>query len=194
MKNLTTAPNGQFQLSHRMRVPNEMLRPMYRFHVIQAIRRNPEVDEDGIYWRALGDITSGRNREAFDRVLKAIEQVKAGATGKRNRNILLIDSRWLDLDEDARVNINEFNRRFLNDIGEGALLMALTLDAIPLDPVAIDTFRGGDAVNAAYGERQTQQQKRLGIELQQQLKQFGVLARIHRRTPMDGVRTAEGGG
>ena len=175
MKNLNTAPDGEFQLRSRMRVPSPMIPAMYQFHVIQAIRRNPEVDKEGRYSKALGDVTSGRNREAFDRVFKTIEQAMTGTRARRKRKLLLMDSRWLEVNEDARLNINEFNSRFLNNTGAGALLMALTLDAIPLDPIAIDTFRGGDAINAAYGERRTQEQKRVGVALQQQLKQFGVL-------------------
>ena len=175
MKNLNTDPDGEFQLRSRMRVPPGMFPAMYQFHVIQAIRRNSEVDKEGLYSKALGDVTSGRNREAFDRVFKTIEEAMTGTKARRNRKLLLMDSRWLEVNEDARLNINEFNSRFLNNTGAGALLMALTLDAIPLDPIAIDTFRGVDAINAAYGERRTQEQKRVGVALQQQLKKFRVL-------------------
>ena len=175
MEHYTTTQNGQFQSRARIRVPSEMLPPTYQFHVIQAIRRNPEVDKDGIYTKALQDITSGRNREAFDRISKRIERLLAYPKAKRNRNMVLADSRWINLDDDACRNINEFNRRFLNDSGAGALLTALKLEAIQLDPAAIDAFRGGDAVTAAYGERTTQGHKILGKKLQQRLKQFSAL-------------------
>ena len=57
----------------------------------------------------------------------------------------------------------------------GALLPALTLEALQLDPVAVDAFRGGEAVTAAYGKRKTRRQKTLGKDLQQTLKQFPAL-------------------
>ena len=175
MKSFTTPSKGQFQLRARMRVPSEMLPSMYQFHVVQAIRRNPEVDKDGIYDRALGDITNEQNAATFAYVREYIERVMADPKAKKDPNIELMNSRWLNQDEDAYQNIDEFNHRFLNDVGPGALLMALTLEAIGLDPVAIDAFRGEDAVTAAYGKRLKQWQRRLGRILQQELKQFGVL-------------------
>ena len=175
MKNRTAAQLGQFQLFPRMRIPAEMLSAASQLHVIEAIRRNPGVDKDGIYTKALQDIASGRNAVAFDRVRKCIDGLMANPKAKRNRKRLLADSRWLNHDEDAYPNIVEFNRRFLNDRGLFALLMVLFLDATNLDLEAIDTFRGRDAVTAAYGKRQTQEQKRLGKELQLLLKQFETL-------------------
>ena len=156
----------------RMRIPTEMLSATYQLHVIQAIRRNPEVDKDGIYAKALQDIAGGQNPAAFDRVRKCIDEVLANPKSKRNRKRLLADSRWLNQDDDSYPNIVEFNRRFLNDQGLGPLLTVLVLEAMQLDTVAIDAFRGGDAVTAAYGKRQTQEQKRLGERLQQVLKRF----------------------
>ena len=63
MNNGNKDQNGKFQLHPRMRVPAEMHPSTYMFHVIQAIRRNSDVDKAGLYGKALVGITGGRNRE-----------------------------------------------------------------------------------------------------------------------------------
>ena len=54
-------------------------------------------------------------------------------------------------------------------------MTVLALDAMNLDLVRIDTFRGKEGLGPAYGPRQTQQDKSLGRELQQRLKQFASI-------------------
>ena len=76
-------------------------------------------------------------------------------------------------DDDAYPTIFDFNRRFLNGRGLGALLTILTIrDAAKLDLVATDTFRGGEALSAAYGPRKTRRDKKQGKQIQSSLKGF----------------------
>ena len=166
------------QVYQRMRVPDIMLEATRQTHVVNAIRRNREIDKDDLYGRALRDITHGDNSAVFADVSKLIEGVVSGRLkGDKSDAAVrtLVGLHRLDRGDDAYPNIFEFNRRFLNDRGLFALLTILVLDAANLDLDAIDTFRGGEALGAAYGPRRTQQQKRLGPELQALLKQFAVL-------------------
>ena len=180
MKNGNTDQNEQFQSHPRMRVPSEMHPSAHLSHVIKAIRRNPKVDKNGLYLKALKGITGGRNREGFSRVTKFIDRAMATPKSmqrmlKRNSDTPLLTMPWGGIDEDTTKNINEFNHKFLNDKGMGVLLTALTLNALQLDPVAIDAVRGGEADTAAYGKRKTRRQRTLGKDLQQHLKQFPAL-------------------
>ena len=161
-----------------MRVPDIMLPPTHQIHVVNAIRRNREIDKDDLYGRALGDITHGDNSAVFADASELIEGVVSGnlkGNGREAAERMLFGLHCLDHDDDVYSNIFEFNRRFLNDRGLFALLTILVLDAAKLDLPTIDTFRGAEALGAAYGPRQTQQQKRLGRELQAQLKQFAAV-------------------
>ena len=180
MKNGSTDQNEQLQLHPRMRVPADMLPSAYLAHVIRAICRNSKVDKDGLYRKALAGITGGRNRDGFARVTKLIDRAISAPKSmrkklRRNSDSPLLTMPWGVIDEDTTKNINEFDRRFLNGKGGGVLVAVLTMDVLDLDTVAIDAFRGGEAVRAAYGERNTQRQKKLGKDLQQILKQFAAL-------------------
>ena len=161
-----------------MRVPPWMLSSTYQIYLIEAIRCNREIDKEGLYLRALRDITSGDNSAVFADVADLIENVVSGKLRKKRPDAAvrtLVGLHRLNHNEDAYLNILEFNRRFLNDKGSFALLTVLVLDVMNLDLVRIDTFRGEEAITAAYGERQTRRHKMLGKELQKRLKQFASL-------------------
>ena len=175
---LKTDQHRRFQVRPRMRVPPWMLSSTYQVYLIEEIRRNGKIDEDGLYLLALRDITNGENSAVFADVSDLIEKVVSGKLRKDRRDAAvrtLIGLHRLNHNEDTYLNILEFNRRFLNERGLFALLTVLVLDAIKLDAVRIDTFRGEEAITAAYGERQTRRHKRLGKELQKRLKQFASL-------------------
>ena len=178
MRHRTTDQHGRFQARPRMRVPPDLLQHTYQIHVIEAICRNPEIDENDLYCRALKDITHGDNSAIFADVSELIEREVAGKLiGNKLDAAKRVFSglRRLNADVDAYQNIFEFNRRFLNDRGIFALSTMLIRDAARLDLVAIDTFRGGETIAAAYGPRRTQRHKKLGRDLQQRLKQFAAL-------------------
>ena len=178
MRHLKTDRHYGFQARPRMRVPREMLPSTYQLHLIQAIRCNSEIDEGGLYLRALRDITGGENSAVFADVSKLVDRVVSGKLrGNRRDEAVktLIGSHRLNRDEDAYLNILEFNRKFLNDRALFALLTLLVLDATKLDLVRMDTFRGREALGPAYGPRRTQGDKRLGSDLQERLKQFAIL-------------------
>ena len=178
MKHREKDQHRSFQARPRMRVPSGMLQSTHLLYLVESIRRNPAIDTDGLYFRALRDLTSGNNKAVFADVAKLVEGVLSGKL-KGNRRAaavkILLGLHRLNHDEHAYLNISGFNRRFLNDRGLVALLTILILDATKLDLVAIDTFRGEEGLSAAYGPRETQQQKRSGRELQERLKQFAPL-------------------
>ena len=66
----------------------------------------------------------------------------------------------------------------------------------PQDSSRASAFSYGDAVDVSHPETATDSNLTPGGSTAEDIKIRGrwVLARIHRRTPMDGVRTAEGGG
>ena len=170
----------RFQARRRMRVPSYMIQSTHQLYLVEAIRRNPAIDTDGLYFQALSDTNIGNNKAVFADVSEFVDRVVSGKL-KRNRQAaavkMLLGLHPLNRAVNAYFNIAEFNRRFLNDKGLFALLTILVLDAMNLDLVAIDTFRGEEGLNAAYGPRETRQQKRSGRELQERLKKFAPLDR-----------------
>ena len=70
------------------------------------------------------------------------------------------------------INFEKFNSVFLNSNGADALLMSILINAADLDLAAIDKFRGGQLLEAAYGRRRTQAAKREGPRIQALLKQL----------------------
>ena len=81
----------------------------------------------------------------------------------------------LDDDGDVYPSIVEFDRRFLNSNGLMALVNALIVEAAELDLATIDAYRGGETLVAAYGSRRTRHHKKLGAQLQRQIKNFNVV-------------------
>lgn len=164
-----------FQVRPRMRVPEEMLDHTYRFYTVDAVRRHPEIDQENLYEKALQELVQDETADVLADLSTSIEALLSGGLkGKEletSRRILDRASR-LDSSDDAYPSIAEFNRRYLNENGIIALLTLLIFDAADLDPVAIDTYRGGETLLAAYGPRKTQQHKRTGTALQAMLKQF----------------------
>ena len=178
MKHRKKDRDRRFQARSRMRVPSYMIQSTHQLYLVEAIRRNPAIDTDGLYFQALRDIIIGNNKAVFADVAEFVDRVVSGKL-KGNRQAAavktLLGVHRLNRAVNAYFNISEFNRRFLNDKGLFALLTILVLDAMNLDLVAIDTFRGEEGLSAAYGPRETQQQKRSGRELQKRLKQFAAL-------------------
>ena len=179
MRHWTTDPPGGFQVFPRMRVPGDLLQHTYQIHVINAIRRNREIDKEDLYGRALTDITHGDNSAVFADLSGLIERAVSGKLkGKKCDAAKRMFSGLprLRYDDDGCANINGFNHRFLNDRGVFALVTILVIcDAAKLDLAAVDTFRGGEALAAAYGPRQTGRKKRFGPEVQAKLKQLAVV-------------------
>ena len=167
--------HGRFQARPRMRVPYFMHPSIHQNHVIRAICRNPEIDKEDLYGQALAGLRHGNNAKAFSTIREAVSKVTAGALLDDKgdapvRGPLIIDIR--NVDEQTSSKIREFNSKFLNDRGESALLTLLTFDVGDLDPVAIDAFRGGEALSAAYGPRRTRRDKKQGKQIQSLLKGF----------------------
>ena len=164
-----------FQVRPRMRVPKEMLGQTYRFYIVDAIRRHPEIDRENLYEKALQELVQDKTADVLADLSTSIEALLSGALRGKEQSTarrLLDRASRLDASDDAYPSISEFNRRYLNDNGLIPLLTVLIFDAADLDPVAIDTFRGGETLLAAYGPRKTQQHKRTGTALQAMLKQF----------------------
>lgn len=177
-KDQTTYQYDRLQVLPRMRVPPNLLKHTLQTHVINAIRRNREVDKDDLYGRALADLTGGENSAVLDDFSELVERAVSGKlkgheTAAAERTFSGLPR--LSAQDDAYPNIFEFNRRFLNGRGSLALLTLLTLEAAKLDLGAVDTFRAGDALDSAYGPRRTRRQKELGTELQALLKQLAVV-------------------
>ena len=166
--------NDSFQSRHRIRLPPDMLEITYVIHVVGAIRRNCEIDKGDLYGRALADLTQGDNSAVFNDLSECTAGITSGQLkGQEIDAAAGVISRagHLGYDDDAYPNITEFNRRFLNGRGMIPLLTVLiTRDAANLDLDAIDKFRGGEALGAAYGPRRTRRQKGLGVEIQAFLK------------------------
>ena len=148
-----------FQVRPRMRVPKGMLDHTYRFHIVDAVRRHPEIDLENLYEEALQELVQGETADVLADLSSSIETLLSGALkGKELATAcrLLDRASRLDTSDDAYPRITEFNRRYLNENGLIPLVTALIFDAADLDPVAIDTYRGGETLFAAYGPRETQ--------------------------------------
>ena len=171
----TAGQGGGFQQRDRMRIPQIMLEVTYQMHVVEAIRRNREIDEDDLYGRALADLTQGDDLAVFTDLSDLITGVTSGRLKGQEIDAaarVMHGAERLGHDDDY-ASITEFDNRFLNGRGRGALLTILMMrDAAKLDLDAIDRFRGGEALLAAYGPRRTRPQKRLGVGLQTILKQL----------------------
>ena len=169
---------GRFQARGRMRVPGRSRSFMYQVHVVDAIRRSGEIDTADLFGNALRDITHGQNSIVFAELSSL---VMGAISGEPVGNVLEAAGRAmsglgrLEEDDDAYANIVEFDRRFLNSNGLMALLNVLILKAAELDPAAIDAFRGKASLVAAYGPRKTRQHRKLGVQLQSQIKKFDVV-------------------
>lgn len=164
-----------FQVYPRMRIPPILLPHMRQVHVIHAIRANAEVDPDNLFARALDDVTHGQNATVFAGVATFLEKMVTGKLqGSELAEAILILSglHKIDLNDESYPNVLLFNQRFLNGRGLIALVTLLVSDAAELDTVAIDRFRGGEVMSAAYGQRRTRQQRKVGKKTQEVLKLF----------------------
>ncbi len=167
----------RFQALQRMRVPGVPPEHTLRIYVVRAIRRDPAID-DGLYCQALQDLCQGDNSDVFNDLLKFTAGVVSGELNGRIVDAaaqVWSSSRRVEHDDGAYPNIAEFNHRFLNGKGLQALLTLLLFDAAGIDPVAVDKWKGGNALDAAYGLRKTRRQRKLGRGLQTFLKQFPVV-------------------
>ncbi len=163
------------QVRSRMRVPEEMLDHTYRFYIVDAIRRHPKIDLENLYEKALKELVQDETADVLADLSTSIEALLSGALkGKELATAcrLLDRASSLNSSDHDYPSIAEFNRRYLNDNGLIPLLTVLIFDAAELDPVAIDTYRGGETLLAAYGPRKSRQHKRTGTALQAMLKQF----------------------
>ena len=169
---------GRFQARSRVRVPRRSRSYMYQVHVVDAIRRSGEIDTDDLYGNALRDLTHGQNAVVYAEFSYLVLGAMSGEPDSKLREAM--GRVWsglsrTDEDNDAYPNIVEFNRRFLNNKGLMALLNVLVLKAAKLDPATIDAYRGGEALDAAYGPRRTRHHKRSGAQLQSHIKKFDVV-------------------
>ena len=176
MRDGTADKHGGFQVHPRMRLLRDMHEITHQMHVVEAIRRNPEIDKGDLYGRARAELAQGDDSGVFADLSEwtkgmASGQLKGQETDAAAR--VIAGAGRLRYDDAACPNINEFNNRFLNGRGLAALLnILITRDAAKLDLAAIDELRGGEALQAAYGPRHTQRQKRLGVKIQAILKSF----------------------
>ena len=160
---------GIFQARPRMRVPDHLVQFMHQVHVIKAICRHPEIDKEDLYGQALAGLKHGNNAKAFSALREVVYKVTSGTLLDDKRDAQgqpLFEIGLGNFDEDTSSKVCEFNHKYLNDKGDFALLTLLTFDAGDLDLAAIDIFRGGEALSAAYGPRRTRRDKRLSKEIQ----------------------------
>ena len=69
----TTNQHEGLQVRPRMRVPSDLLQHTLQTQVINAIRRNREVDKDDLYGRALADLTGGDNSAPLAQLPAALD-------------------------------------------------------------------------------------------------------------------------
>ena len=172
-----TAVYDRFQSRPRMRVPSAARKHVLQIHVVRAIARD-QVINDGLYCRSLEDLCQGDNSALFNNLAKWLAGAVSGELKDGEVDALAQVYSGLQLlenDDKEYPIIEEFNNRFLNGRGRHALFTLLIFDAARIDPVTIDTLRGGNALDAAYGPRKTRPQKKLGRQLQALLKQFAVV-------------------
>ena len=165
--------NSEFQAYPRMRVVDIMLPYLHRTHVIRAITRHPEIDKEDLYGQALRGLRHGNNAKAFSDFGEFAHKATSGKLldAKSDAPVQpLLNIGLRNVEEHTCSIIREFSRRCLNNKGIPALLTLLTFDVTNLDPVAIDTFRGGEPLEATYGLRKTQQAKELGAQIQLRIK------------------------
>ena len=165
--------NGSFQARAQMRVPDHLVQFLHQFHVIGAITRHPEIDNEDLYGQALAGLKHGDNAKAFSDFGEFVRRVTSGTPPDDKSDAPVRTSLRMDVhdvDEHTCSRIRDFNRRYLNDKGGYALLRLLTFHAGDLDPAAIDVWRGGEALRATYGPRRTRRDKKLGKEMQSWLK------------------------
>lgn len=163
----------------RMRVPDTMRPVSLVIHLIRAVRRNSEINGEKYYQAALQDVRRGKNMGVLASAGSLIDGTIYGKLAEKQiprayHGLMFQLTQLMKQDDgvDTYDALVEFNSRFLNGRGMEALIVALVIDAADLDVVAIDKFRGGEALKAAYGSRQTRRERRLGKELQTVLKTF----------------------
>ena len=145
---------------------------------VDAIRRHPEIDRENLYGKSLHELDRGESSAVFAKLSSSIGELLSGELkGKEATTAtrLLDAASHLEADDGIYPSIVAFNRKFLNENGLIALLTLLVFDATKLDPMAIDIYRGGNVLTAAYGPRRTRQHKNLGKTLQAMLKEFPVV-------------------
>lgn len=164
------------QVYKRMRAPVEARPFALQCHVIQAIRRSPEIaNGESVYQEALKELLNRSVAEVLDNFnvwTKRLVSEESQGT-ELNSAIAILDKayRTVDFSEDYP-NVAKFNRDFLNSNGDLALIYSLVIDAADVDTIALDEYRGGEALKAAYGPRQTQTAKREGKRIQSLLKRL----------------------
>ena len=160
----------------RMRAPIEAKPFALQWHVIQAIRRSPEIASgDSVYRDALEELlhrsVTGLLGD-FNAWAKGLVSGKLhGVEVESAVEILDKACGTVDVSEEYP-SIAKFNQDYLNGNGELALIFSLVIDAADVDVVALDEYRGGEALQAAYGPRRTQASKREGKRIQSLLKQW----------------------
>lgn len=167
------AMSHKFQAFDRMRVPIEARPFALQLHVVRAVRRNRELNAEASFRRALEDLKRGQHSQVLVEVGTLIRQAVAKELeGREVAAATRVLARLGSLDDGDGVcpQIEAFNRDFLNGNGIDALLWMLVIEAADLDLVAIDEYRGGADLQAAYGPRRTRADKRRGVQLQARLK------------------------
>lgn len=167
---------SRIQIYDRMRVPIEAKPFGLRFQVIQAVRRSPAIaNGSSAYQNALEDLIHGENSQLFDEVnFLMITVLSENLKGKELEAVDEVMRKTCSaefVDNDYK-HVERFNQEFLNGNGLDALAWALLIDAAQLNLAAIDRFRGGPDLQAAYGPRRTQSLKRRGTHIQSRLKRF----------------------
>ena len=165
------------QAYNRMRIPIEARPFALRYQVVQAIRRSQMIDGESAYQDALKHFTQGDLPELYDGLHDFLERLTSRELeGKEIEAACPVVEKAARLgNEDFEFsNVDKFNRDFLNGNGLDALRFALLVDAAELDLKKIDEYRGGSALQAAYGPRRTQAAKRAGPKIQAILKEMDL--------------------
>ena len=166
----------QMQVYPRMRAPGEARPFALQFHVVQAIRHCQEIPTgESAYQDALGELLNGSTAGVLNDLnawAKGI--VSKEIQGKEQEAGLKIMDKvhHLALFDEDYPSVAKFNREFLNNSDGWTLIYSLVIDAADLDLIALDKYRGGAGLEAAYGPRRTQAAKREGKRLQALLKKL----------------------
>ena len=70
--------HGRLQARPRMRVPDQLVPPLYQSHVIRAIIRHPEIDKEDLYGQALAGLKHGDNAKTFSDSGELVRRVTSG--------------------------------------------------------------------------------------------------------------------
>ena len=157
-----------------MRVPRGFLPHVRRAHVVEALRRNPELTR-GLYRTALEEVMSNSHvMAATNHVAWALKRNQAGkVSGWSDRGVAGVKRQvWQLFHRDDEFPAAEmFNETCLNGKGEDILMLSLIFDAMNMNPASVDSKLGHAIKHGAYAPRETRPHGRLGRWIQFLIKE-----------------------